>query len=123
MDVRYTGGAMRRPLLALLILFAFLLLVFSWSGANEREAEALGCNLPLLMGDLSGDEVVDASDALWLLRHRAGLFVPGPPCSPEDVDCDSLQNPVDALKILRYVASLSVNQTQPCTPIGAEIPP
>lgn len=35
-----------------------------------------------------------------------------------DVDCNGSVNSVDALKILRYVAGLSVLQTEPCTDIG-----
>jgi len=39
-----------------------------------------------------------------------------------DVDCSSAVNSVDSLKILRYNASLSVSQTEPCTDIGGTLP-
>jgi hypothetical protein len=38
-----------------------------------------------------------------------------------DVDCDEDVDSVDALKALRYVAGLSVNQTPPCPAIGSEV--
>ncbi len=38
-----------------------------------------------------------------------------------DVDCVGDVDAVDALKILRYVAGLSVSQTQPCPEIGSEV--
>lgn len=38
-----------------------------------------------------------------------------------DVDCNGIVNSVDALKVLRFVAGLSVNQTEPCPDIS-ELP-
>lgn len=96
---------MKRPLLVLL--FAGVIVAGITGGrpepAPERPAEALGCNLPLLMGDVNGTEEVAANDALWVLRHNARLLLPYPLCSPVDVDCNGLVNSVDALKILRFV--------------------
>jgi hypothetical protein len=74
------------------------------------------------MGDVAGDEQVTSTDALWLLRRNAGLIVSGPPCSPEDVDCDGARTAVDALKILRFVSGIEVTQTEPCVDLGGEIP-
>jgi hypothetical protein len=36
-----------------------------------------------------------------------------------DVDCSGSVTSVDALKVLRFVALLSVSQTEPCPDIGA----
>ena len=77
----------------------------------------------MIMGDMDGTRVADSADAFWVLRRSAGLIVPLPPCSPQDVDCDGARNAIDALKILRHAASLVVTQTEPCVNIGDEIPP
>jgi hypothetical protein len=37
----------------------------------------------------------------------------------KDVDCSGGVNAIDALKILRYAASLSVSQTPPCPLMGS----
>jgi hypothetical protein len=39
-----------------------------------------------------------------------------------DVDCNDTVTSVDALKILRHVADLPVDQDEPCTDIGEQIP-
>jgi hypothetical protein len=39
------------------------------------------------------------------------------PASP-DVDCNGDSNSIDALKVLRHSAGLSVQQMQPCEPVG-----
>jgi len=36
-----------------------------------------------------------------------------------DVDCNGVVNSADALRILRYSAGLSVNQSEPCTDVGS----
>ena len=88
-------------------------------------------------GDVDCDGDVDSVDALKVLRHVAGLPVSQTePCDDigaglsrvsaageltliGDVDCDEDVDSVDALKILRHVASLPVAQTEPCRDIGA----
>jgi hypothetical protein len=91
----------------------------------ERQVEASHCFVPLIMGDLNGSRGVTSTDALWILREKAGLFLPdnGVGCSPHDIDCNGLVSAVDALKILRHIASLEVNQVEPCPDIGTELPP
>jgi hypothetical protein len=66
---------------------------------------------------------VTAVDSLFTLRYVAGIepfaaciFVGG------DANCDGNVNAVDALAMLRDVAGLPVNQTEPCTDPGDEIP-
>lgn len=46
----------------------------------------------------------------------------GPVPKQGDVDCSGSVNAVDSLKVLRYVAGLSVAQTEPCPDIGTEAP-
>jgi hypothetical protein len=46
---------------------------------------------------------------------------PPPPSINGDVDCDGDVDPVDALRILRFIAGMSVIQTQPCVPIGSTV--
>jgi hypothetical protein len=95
------------------------------SSLGRHAAEGGTCFLPLVMGDMTGGQTVESTDALWILRKNAGLPLPngGHACSPEDVDCNGARNAVDALKILRYVVGLEVQQTEPCVNIGDEIPP
>jgi hypothetical protein len=49
------------------------------------------------MGDLDGSQDMNSTDALWVLREVADLFVPGPACSPLDVDCSGAAKSIDAL--------------------------
>jgi hypothetical protein len=114
---------MRGVVLALTVAAAFVFCAAHSSLGSSRSAEGGACFLPLIMGDMSGNEAVSSGDALWLLRRNAGLLVPLPPCSPEDVDCSGARSAADALKILRKVAGLPVSQTEPCVNIGDEIPP
>jgi hypothetical protein len=44
--------------------------------------------------------------------------VTGPVETMGDVDCDVHVDSVDALKILRHVASLSAAQSEPCRDVG-----
>jgi hypothetical protein len=114
---------MRGAILGLAIVMAFVLI--AGDALRTPAPRAQGgptCFLPLIMGDLSGNRAVWANDALWVLRDVANLYLPGPGCSPVDVDCDGRESAIDALKILRYVAGLQVSQTDPCIAIGDEIP-
>jgi hypothetical protein len=45
------------------------------------------------------------------------------PSSFGNVDCGGGINSVDALKVLRYAAGLSVSQTEPCADIGVDTLP
>lgn len=94
------------------------------------------CEGDSLQGDVDCDSDIDSVDALKVLRHVASLAVAQTePCDDigtgvgrvasagsitgvGDVDCDNDVDSVDALKILRHVASLSVSQTDPCRDIG-----
>jgi hypothetical protein len=92
-----------------------------------------------IWGDVNckGDSAT-AADALAILRFVAGLspnqtqpcpviggggqFGPGGGAALPfgDVDCSNSVTSVDALKILRYVAELPVQQNEPCPDIGTE---
>lgn len=73
---------------------------------------------PAPLGDTTCDGVVDAIDALFVLRSVAGLG-PAPDCIARgDVDCDTDLDAVDALGILRYVAGLSTLVGYGCPQIG-----
>ena len=74
-------------------------------------------------GDTDCNGTVTAVDSLFTLRYVAGIepfagcvFVGG------DANCDGAVNSVDALAMLRFVAGLPVNQQEPCTDPGVELP-
>jgi hypothetical protein len=114
------GGA------ALALLFVGgLAMLLELSSTSAPPADAGACIAPLIMGDFNGDRGVDSSDALWILRLKAGLFLPdgGVGCSPHDMDCNGNVNAIDALKILRYTVGRTSPQIEPCVDVGSEIPP
>jgi hypothetical protein len=76
-------------------------------------------------GDVSGNDLVDSPDAIWILRKIADLPLPegGDGCASQDVDCDGDRDAVDALKILRYVAGMPDTQSEPCPDIGSALEP
>ena len=74
-------------------------------------------------GDADCGGTVTAVDALFTLRFVADIepfaaciFVGG------NANCDGNINAVDALAMLRDVAGLPVNQNEPCTDVGDQIP-
>jgi hypothetical protein len=89
-----------------------------------------------MSGDIDCDGVVDAVDALRILRHVVdlgnnlpdgcdGLGAAAAAAQPQgaevkgDVDCDGEVDAVDALRILRHVVQLPTNIPADCTPIGS----
>jgi hypothetical protein len=94
---------------------------------------------PFPCGDTIGN-VITCTDADGQISVVASTPTPtpGPPTptptptptpvpTPEpqlwgDVDCSDAVDAVDALKVLRWKAGLSVSQTQPCPVIGAPYP-
>lgn len=79
-------------------------------------------------GDVDCSGIVDAVDALRILRYAAGLN-PNLPAgcggiatalldAKGNMDCDDDVDAVDALRILRYVAGLDPNLPAGCPPIG-----
>jgi hypothetical protein len=100
----------------------------------------------LVWGDYQCDNDVNPIDGLLTLRHDAGLNVNTGDCPPMgidievlsinvaglgegdgdpqvwgNVDCDSQISPIDALKILRHDAGLSVSQEAGCPPVGSDV--
>jgi hypothetical protein len=71
------------------------------------------------LGDADCDFDVDSLDALWVLRHVAGIQ-PDAAClaAAGDANCDAITDGLDALAILRYVAGLPVHTPPGCPPIG-----
>jgi hypothetical protein len=86
-----------------------------------RVGPTIGCGDDIPFADVDGNSRVDPLDALWILKDIAELPLPegGGGCSSHDVDCDGTASAVDALKILRYAASLPYTQHEPCTNIGS----
>jgi len=107
---------------------------------NHRVFRVDGFAPAVRKGDNNCDGLVNAVDALATLRTVASLFVsqrPGCPglgnpfsaaFAPQgnggpvfgDIDCDHDLDAVDALFILRFVASLPVNLPQGCSPLVAD---
>ncbi len=72
-----------------------------------------------LVGDADCSGVVDAVDALWVLRFVANLG-PFPSCiDAGNVGCDDAMDAVDALFILRWVAHLPYTLPPGCGAIGS----
>lgn len=112
------------------------------AGAMPGRADAAGEAFQERWGDLNCSGEVQAIDALYPLRHVAGLivFIPegicpddvlnlfpdtllqiegGPQVQWADVDCSDRISAVDALRILRSVAGLPNPVAEGCPEIGA----
>jgi len=74
--------------------------------------------VPALQGDMDCNALIDAKDALVLLRIVAGIS--GDTCSAAspDVNCNSLTDTGDALVILQYVADLPASTGPGCPRVG-----
>ncbi len=118
------------PFVVLLLLVIALLAA---KGRPSSEAAVPGPVAPspsptpatfLIQGDVNGDGVVDAVDALQVLRSVAGLSTNAAYLAQTgDTDGDGDIDAVDALRILRYVAGLP-NTTPPgWPPIGQPVGP
>ena len=60
----------------------------------------------LLKGDVNNDGVVNANDALMVMRYALGLITSLPNLAAADVDGNGTINANDALKIMRYALGL-----------------
>ena len=102
---------MSRPL-GLFLALVSLLILASPSAQESGQAAAESVVIP---GDTDCSGVLEAADALHILRHSAGLpDLAG--CVPlnANVDCASGIFATDALRVLRYVAELPVAQPGFC---------
>jgi hypothetical protein len=70
------------------------------------------------LGVAAGARASSTRDTPPLPVAPAGVL----PAVNGDVDCDGDVDPVDALKVMRWSAALSVIQTQPCPLIGTAVP-
>jgi hypothetical protein len=62
-----------------------------------------------------------AAPIVYSAQIAVGVPCPGP-TMVGDVDCSGAVNAVDALKVLRFGAALSVDQTEPCNDPGSQSP-
>jgi hypothetical protein len=71
-----------------------------------------------LQGDIDCNRMIDARDALAVLRAIAGMPAAG--CATTaDVDCDGEAGILDALTILRYVAQIRSVEDGSCPKVGS----
>lgn len=84
-------------------------------GAGEASA-------PPVQGDVNCDGVVEAVDALGILRSEAGLAAHAG-CIGEsgDLDCDGASDATDARSVLSYVAGIGASLPATCPGAGAEL--
>jgi beta-lactamase superfamily II metal-dependent hydrolase len=78
----------------------------------------------LIQGDLDCSGHVTASDGLLELEIAVGLrdSVPCGDGAGTDVDCNGIQNAMDALLVFRFAADFSSPANGPCTAVGSPIP-
>jgi len=86
----------------------------STDGADSGCPDPDGDTVPNLVDNCPGVKSVNVLDSDGDGREHAC----DPPNPSGDVDCSGAVNPVDALKLLRHIAGLAVEQTQPCPDIG-----
>ena len=73
---------------------------------NWPAFEAVGEGLSILLGDVDGNGVVNANDALLILRYSLGLISSLPYPEAADVDGNGAINANDALLVLRFSLGL-----------------
>jgi Dockerin type I domain/Pregnancy-associated plasma protein-A len=85
----------------------------------DNNGNDIGDACEYICGDSSGDEIVNVSDAVWIINY---VFVGGDPPSPlesGDVNCDGTCNVSDAVWIINYVF---VGGNEPCDENGDMVP-
>lgn len=73
---------------------------------NEKETLTSKFLGEVRLGDVNGDNKINATDALGVLSYAAGIREPGFITSAADVNKDTKINSFDALEILSYAAGL-----------------
>ncbi len=76
---------------------------------------------PVYLGSVDCNAVVDAVDALMVLRFVANMQPAAQCIDTADVQCDGDVDAVDALQILRFVAGLTPVQEQGCPEVGSAL--
>ncbi len=77
------------------------------------------CGPQYICGDSNGDEIINVSDAVYIVNH---IFAAGNPIDPMeagDANCDGLCNVSDAVWIINFIFS---SDKTPCDLDGDEIP-
>jgi hypothetical protein len=126
-------------MIRLLVAIGLATIGYAIVAVGSSRVEAGGGGTTATWGDVNCSSTVDSVDSLWILRYSAGLPQPqGEGACPfwgigvtvgvdgtlrtwGDNDCSGAVNSVDALKTLRYVASLPVQQNEPCPDIGTTV--
>jgi uncharacterized protein (TIGR02145 family) len=88
-------------------------------GMTDREIMPVSIIYDFLCGDSNNDEIVNVSDAVWIINY---VFVGGDPPDPiesGDCNCDATCNVSDAVWIINYVF---VGGNEPCDTDGDSIP-
>lgn len=99
-----------------------------WKGSPAHNAAMLEASFTVI----GIARAYGASTDWWFWTADFGRLVGSPTPSPTpatlppgvargDVDCNGGVNVIDAMKLLRYVAALSVSQTEPCPDIGSPV--
>lgn len=66
------------------------------------------------LGDLDGSKQIDVADAIQVLRHAAGFFLPAESLPVADVNQDGEVNVADAVLILRVAVDLDTSIPKSC---------
>ena len=97
------------------------------SDSGASDSFALGSTVGQNAPGTSASDGFQLDAGFWPGAAASGSGPVEPPApTPEafvfgDVDCDDDVDAVDSLKELRWVAGLSVSQTEPCPDIGSEV--
>jgi hypothetical protein len=87
-------------------------------GTLDHKAKGLAFAMPVSGGTPTPTQTPSPTPTSSSTPTATPSNTPGPSRIAGDVDCNGNVNSVDALKILRSVALLSVEQHQPCAKIG-----
>ncbi|MCH8815304.1 MAG: matrixin family metalloprotease [Chloroflexi bacterium] len=72
------------------------------------------------VGDVDCNDLIQSTDALYILRHAAGIPPDSECIADGDTDCDADIDAVDALGVLRFVVGLPIAPSgSGCPPIGS----
>jgi PKD repeat protein len=91
----------------------------AWLMAPEAGPIVRVIKFPFICGDANGDEIVNVSDAVYIINY---VFVGGDPPDPiesGDANCDGVCNVSDAVWIINYVF---VGGNEPCDTSGDCVP-
>jgi agmatine deiminase len=99
--------------------FWYVIAFDDYSGSTQSQTFSFTTELGYICGDATSDEIVNVSDAVWIINY---VFVGGDapyPYESGDVNCDDTVNVSDAVSIINYVF---VGGYSPCDIDGDEEP-